>query len=137
MAAERRVSDNCCAVSKYVIAMGTKLRGGSRNDAAACVGDMSVGSRPGGRDGVRRLSGSSPGDTAGPAAYGFVIYDASDVTEGIGSRSAFLLARRLRRLLSLPPFFGDLLVGRASGSLPFDVRGLSLEIFDCKSATGG
>ena len=80
--------------------MGTKFNGGRRKDAAAWVGDMLMGSRPGGRVGVRRASvgigGGAPaggGVWAGPA-YGLVMYDVSEVMDGMGSRSPDLAARR-------------------------------------------
>jgi hypothetical protein len=76
-----------------------------------------IGFSPGGREGVLCASGGSGGsDSAGGGdigdAYGFVMYDASEVMEGIGSRSPLL--EDLRLLVPLPPFPlpGDLLKGR-------------------------
>ena len=59
---------SCCAVSKCSFAMGTKFSGGSRKEAAARVGDMLTGARPGGRVGVRRTSVGIGG--GGPAGGG-------------------------------------------------------------------
>jgi len=71
-----------------------------------------MGAKPGGRVGVRLASvgmgGGGPrggGVAAGPA-YGLVIYEVSDVIEGIGSRNPDLLVFRLPPPPSLQ-FFGD------------------------------
>ena len=88
--------------------MGTKFKGGSRNDAAARVGEMFMGVRPGGLVGVLRASmgigGGGPdggGVCAGPA-YGFVVYDVLDVSDRIRLRCSDFPAFRLLSPASLP-----------------------------------
>jgi hypothetical protein len=100
-------SASICAASKCSRAMGTKFKGGSKNDAAACVGDILIGTRPGGRVGVLLASGGSnrPGGGVWPEAYGLVTYEASETMDGIASRR-FAFGRRLSSLLALPSF-GD------------------------------
>ena len=76
-----------------------------------------IGLSPGGLDGVLLASGGSGGnDAAGGGdagdAYGFVMYDASEVIEGMGSRKPFLLVLRLLVVLPLFPLPGDLLESR-------------------------
>lgn len=97
--------------------MGTKFNGGRRNEAAACGDGILIGFSPGGRDGVLCASGGSGGKASAGGgdvgeAKGFVMYDASDVMDGIGSRSPLLLDLRL--LVPLPPLPlpGDLLEDR-------------------------
>ncbi|KAI7498747.1 hypothetical protein KC357_g31 [Hortaea werneckii] len=77
---------SCCAVSKCSLAIGTKFSGGRRKEAAARVGDMFIGARPGGRVGVRRTS--------------------VDVIEGIGSLKFAFPGLRLSSVRSVF-FFGD------------------------------
>ena len=87
-----------------------------------------MGARPGGLVGVRRASvgigGGGPGGggvSAGPAK-GLVIYDASDVIDGIGSRRPDPPARRLLSPARFP-FLGELPgEERARLSLGFTVR---------------
>lgn len=76
-----------------------------------------IGFSPGGRDGVLCVSGGSGGKASAGGgdvgeAKGFVMYDASEVMDGIGSRSPLLLDLRL--LVALPPLPlpGDLLGDR-------------------------
>lgn len=94
--------------------MGTKLSGGRRNDAAAWGEGILIGLSPGGREGVLFASGGSGGNASAGGgdigdAYGFVMYEASEVIEGMGSRNPLLLD--LRRRVPLFPL-GDLLDGR-------------------------
>jgi hypothetical protein len=69
-----------------------------------------MGLSPGGREGVLFASDGSGGNASAGGgdvgeANGLVMYEASEVIEGIGSRSPPLLD--LRRLVPLPPFPGD------------------------------
>ena len=69
-----------------------------------------MGLRTGGREGVRFASDGIGGSASAGGgdigeANGLVMYEASEVIEGIGSRSPPLLD--LRRLVPLPPFPGD------------------------------
>lgn len=119
-------------MSKWPRARGTKLIGGRRKEAACRVAEMLIGARPGGRVGVRRASvgmgGGGPGGGGvreGPAAYGFVMYDASDVIEGMGSRSTAFPLRLLLSLVGDRP--GDFRVWLLSG---FGVIVLDGEVAD-------
>ena len=107
-----------------------------------------MGVRPGGLVGVLRAStgigGGGPaggGVCAGPA-YGFVVYDASDVSEGIGSRKPGFPAFRLLSFTSLP-VLGESPGERRVRSLSAlivgvleDVEALSLD-FGLMELTGG
>ena len=75
-----------------------------------------IGFSPGGREGVLCASGGRGGKASAGGgdvgeAKGFVMYDASEVIDGIGSRSPSLLDLRL--LVPFPPLPlpGDLLEG--------------------------
>ena len=76
-----------------------------------------MGFSPGGREGVLCASGGSGGKASAGGgdvgeAKGFVMYDASDVIDGIGSRSPPVLDLRLLVPLPLLPLPGDLLEAR-------------------------
>ena len=93
-----------------------KFQAGRRKVADACVGERSVGVKPGGCIGVDRVSSGIGGGgkfgggvRVSPAAYGFVTYDVSDVIDGIGSRNAATRCTREPLIRSLP--FGDFLDG--------------------------
>ncbi|KAH9817428.1 hypothetical protein Tdes44962_MAKER10369 [Teratosphaeria destructans] len=75
------------------------------------MGEMSMGASPGGRVGVRRASagkggggpgGGGVGGVTTAVAYGLVMYDASEVVDGIGSRRPDLPPLRRLPLVSLP-----------------------------------
>lgn len=107
----------CWVASKCSRAIGTKLSGGNRNDAAACGEGILMGLRPGGRDGVRLASVGIGGNASAGGGdvgdeYGLVIYDASDAIDGMGSRKPLLLDIRRRVPLPPLPFPGDALDGR-------------------------
>ena len=97
--------------------MGTKFNGGNRNDAAAWGDGILIGFSPGGREGVLCASGGSGGKASAGGgdvgeAKGFVMYEASEVMDGIGSRSPLLLDLRLLAPLPPLPLPGDLLEDR-------------------------